>query len=55
MAVTDPAVVDWMPLTGPALPGKAPEVEALVRYGAGIAGALLVLAVGKGMARRAAR
>jgi YjbE family integral membrane protein len=54
MAVTDPAVVDWMPLAGPAQPGKMPEVEALVRYGAGIAGALLVLAVGKGMARRAA-
>ena len=54
MAVTDPAVLGWMPLAGPVEPGKMPEVEALVRYGAGIAGALLVLAVGKGMARRAA-
>jgi len=54
MAVTDPAVVDWMPLASPTQPGKMPEVEALVRYGAGIAGALLVLAVGKGLARRAA-
>ena len=54
MAVTDPAVVDWMPLASPTQPGKMPEVEALVRYGAGIAGAVLVLAVGKGLARRAA-
>jgi YjbE family integral membrane protein len=52
MAVTDPAVLDWMPLAGPAEAGKTPEVQALVRYGAGIFGALLVLAVGKLMARR---
>jgi predicted tellurium resistance membrane protein TerC len=52
MAVTDPAVLDWMPLAGPAEAGKTPEVQALVRYSAGIFGALLVLAVGKLMARR---
>jgi YjbE family integral membrane protein len=52
MAVTDPAVLGWMPLAGPTEAGKTPEVQALVRYGAGIAGALLVLAVGKLMARR---
>jgi YjbE family integral membrane protein len=53
MAVTDPAVIGWMPLDGPVVDGKTPEVTAVVRYAAGIAGALLVLAVGKGLARRA--
>jgi YjbE family integral membrane protein len=53
MAVTDPAVLDWMPLDSPTEPGKTPDVAAIVRYGAGILGALLVLGVGKLMARRA--
>lgn len=53
MAVTDPAVLDWMPLDSPAEAGKTPDVSAVVRYGAGIAGALLVLGIGKLLARRA--
>lgn len=50
MAVSDPALASadtwtWMP--------KLPQTDA-VRYGAGIAGALLVLALGTWLARRAA-
>jgi predicted tellurium resistance membrane protein TerC len=46
MAVTDPAVVGYLPTTQE--PGTTiPEVIASVRYGAGVAGALLVLAIGK--------
>ncbi|CAG1016904.1 hypothetical protein BURC_01588 [Burkholderiaceae bacterium] len=52
MAVTDPAVTGWMPLAAPAKAGAAPEVAAMVRYGAGAAGALFVLAVGKWAASR---
>jgi YjbE family integral membrane protein len=54
MAVTDPAVlglVPTLPLDGP---GALPEVLAGVRYGAGLFGALLVLAVGMLVKRRAA-
>jgi YjbE family integral membrane protein len=46
MAVTDPAAIPYMPLVGEAVEGKLPEVAAGVRYGAGVAGALLVLAIG---------
>lgn len=48
MAVTDPAVAPWMPQDG------APKAQVLdsVRYGAGIAGALLVLVLGKWLASR---
>jgi YjbE family integral membrane protein len=49
MAVTDPGILPWMPQDGP--PGK-PEVLDSVRYGAGVAGALLVLALGKWLASR---
>ena len=52
MAVTDPAVLGWMPLEAPAKPGAVPEVVATVRYAAGAAGALFVLAVGKWAASR---
>jgi YjbE family integral membrane protein len=56
MAVTDPAIIGYMPSTPADKPGLPPEVSAAVRYGAGIAGALLVLAWGKSIsARRAAR
>ena len=56
MAVTDPALIGHMPSTPADKPGLPPEVSAVVRYGAGIAGALLVLAWGKAVAaRRAAR
>ena len=48
MAVTDPALIN--PTTVPQMP-KLTE-SALLKYGAGIAGALLVLAIGKLMAAR---
>ena len=55
MAVTDPAVLGWMPLEAPeaGAANAKPEVLSAVRYAAGIAGALLVLAIGKVMAGRA--
>lgn len=52
MAVTDPAVIAQLPHMPPAKPGALPEVVDLVRYGAGVAGALLVLALGKWLATR---
>ena len=49
MAVTDPALRAWMPYeTGV----ERPDVVAVVRYGAGIAGALFVLGLGKWLAAR---
>jgi len=42
MAVTDPAVLGHVPTTPPLREGALPEVIASVRYGAGVAGALLV-------------
>jgi predicted tellurium resistance membrane protein TerC len=54
MAVTDPAVIGYMPTTPADKPGLPPEVSAAVRYGAGLAGALLVLAWGKWAASRRA-
>jgi YjbE family integral membrane protein len=47
MAVGDPAVMPYLPQAEPASPAAVPEVVAVVRYGAGIAGALFVLALGK--------
>ncbi len=55
MAVTDPAIIGYMPSVPADKPGLLPEVTATVRYGAGIAGALLVLAWGKVVASRRAR
>jgi YjbE family integral membrane protein len=52
MAVTDPAIIGYMPSTPAARPGLPPEVNDLVRYGAGLAGALFVLAWGKWAASR---
>ena len=51
MALTDPALAGWMPA---ATSGKAgvTEVPDLWRYAAGVAGALMVLAIGKAMAAR---
>jgi YjbE family integral membrane protein len=46
MAVTDPAIVGYMPLASAPVEGQLPDVVAAVRYGAGVAGALLVLAIG---------
>jgi YjbE family integral membrane protein len=54
MAVSDPAVIGYMPSTPADKPGMPPEVSAAVRYGAGIVGALLVLAWGKILASRRA-
>jgi YjbE family integral membrane protein len=53
MAVTDPAVLGYLPTTPPAREGGLPEVLGVVRYGAGVAGALLVLALGVLLKRRA--
>jgi YjbE family integral membrane protein len=52
MAVTDPAAVPYMPLASEPVQGKLPDVVAGVRYGAGVAGALLVLAIGLVMRKR---
>jgi hypothetical protein len=49
--VSDPAVLPYLPTVPAEKAGAAPEVIASVRYGAGIAGALLVLAIGKLAAR----
>jgi YjbE family integral membrane protein len=54
MAVTDPAIVGYMPSVPADKPGLPPEVTATVRYTAGAAGALLVLAWGKWVASRRA-
>ena len=52
MAVTDPAIVGYMPLETSSSKDEKPDVLAAVRYGAGVAGALLVAAVGKALAGR---
>jgi YjbE family integral membrane protein len=54
MAVTDPAALPFMPTTPATEAGAMPEVMATVRYGAGVAGALLVLAIGAVIKRRRA-
>lgn len=54
MAVTDPAALPFMPTPPGTEAGGLPEVAATVRYGAGIAGALLVLALGELIKRRRA-
>jgi YjbE family integral membrane protein len=55
MAVTDPAVVGYLPSVPASKPGMPPEVAASVRYGAGVIGALFVLAWGTAAAKRAQR
>lgn len=52
MAVTDPGVAQWVPMKAAEAAGAAPSVAPAVYYGAGIAGALFVLAVGKWFASR---
>lgn len=54
MAVTDPAALPYMPTLPVDQPGLQPVVLASVRYGAGLAGALLVLAIGMLLKRRSA-
>ena len=53
MIVSDPALLPHIPTLPPAKAGMLPEVVAAVRYGAGIAGAVLVLAVGLLVKQRA--
>jgi len=52
MAVTDPAVIGHLPTAPADSPDLPPEVTATVRYAAGVAGALMVLAWGKWVAAR---
>lgn len=52
MAVTDPAVLPYLPTTPAERPGALPEVADTLRYGAGLAGALLVLAIGMVLKKR---
>ena len=53
MIVSDPALLPHIPTLPPAKVGMLPEVVAAVRYGAGIAGAVLVLAIGLLVKQRA--
>lgn len=52
MAVGDPAITPYLPLIEPSSQTAAPEAIAVVRYGAGIAGAIFVLALGKFLGAR---
>jgi YjbE family integral membrane protein len=54
MMVSDPAVLGWVPTVAAARPELPPEVLPALRYGAGISGALLVLAIGIVLRRRSA-
>lgn len=51
MAVTDPGLAQWVPMTTPEAGGK-PAVVSTVYYAAAIGGALFVLVVGKWFASR---
>jgi len=53
MIVSDPALLPHIPTLPAAKAGMLPETVAAVRYGAGIAGALLVLAIGLLVKQRA--
>ena len=55
MAVSDPAVIGYMPTTPSEVAGALPEVQSSVRYAAGVAGAVLVFALGKLLASRSAK
>jgi YjbE family integral membrane protein len=50
MAVTDPAIANWVPYDN----APKPEVQTIVRYGVGLSGAVLVLLLGKWFGRRTA-
>jgi nitrate reductase gamma subunit len=52
MAVTDPAMLPFVPTEAAAKAGAPAEVTDAVRYIAGVAGALLVLALGVLIKRR---
>ncbi len=53
MAVGDPLLLPYVPTVPAANAGDLPQVVAWLRYGAGLAGALLVLAVGQALKQRA--
>jgi YjbE family integral membrane protein len=53
MMVSDPALLAWVPTVAAARPELPPEVLPALRYGAGISGALLVLAIGVVLRRKA--
>jgi YjbE family integral membrane protein len=53
MIVSDPGLLPYLPTTPAAKAGALPEVNDAVRYGSGIAGALLVLAIGAALKKRA--
>ncbi|HUG22960.1 TerC family protein [Piscinibacter sp.] len=55
MAVTDPAVLGWLPTQAAEKPGALPQVISTVYYAAAITGALFVLIVGKWLASRRGR
>jgi YjbE family integral membrane protein len=52
MAVTDPAVLGIVPTEPAEKAGALPQVVDMVRYAAGVIGALVVLAIGKWVASR---
>ena len=52
MAVSDPAVLGYLPTLPAERTGALPEVVAPLRYGAGLAGALFVLAAGTWVNKR---
>jgi YjbE family integral membrane protein len=52
MAVTDPGVAQWVPMTTPEAAGGKPAVVPTAYYAAAIGGALFVLLVGKWFASR---
>jgi YjbE family integral membrane protein len=54
MGITDPLLADFAATEVGAKPGSANTVPALLRYGAGVAGAVLVLVLGLFFKRRAA-
>ncbi len=53
MAVSDPAVLPYMATLPVERPGALPEAVAAVHYGAGVAGAAMVLLIGLALKRRA--
>jgi len=54
MGITDPLVADFVATEAGVKPGSANTVPTLLRYGAGLAGAVLVLVLGLVFKRRAA-
>ncbi|MDI4634696.1 TerC family protein [Pelomonas sp. V22] len=52
MAIDDPALLAWVPTVPAAKPGGAPDVLPALHYACAAGGALLVLLIGKLLARR---